>query len=57
MDAFVGDLLRDVIETRELFEKGIKAVHQHIPPLANELFWLESLKARLKVTNLQSLSD
>lgn len=54
MDAFVGDLTRDVIETRKLFEKGIKAVHQHIPPLANELLWLESLKARLKVTQLQT---
>eukprot|EP00794_Sanderia_malayensis_P011161 gene11161-12333_t len=46
---FVFDLTSDVMETRNMFKEGIKVTHAHIPPLANELLWLHSLKARLKV--------
>ena len=49
VDKFVPNLTEDIIETRNLFENGIKVCHPHIPPLANELLWLNSLKERLKV--------
>ena len=53
VDTFVPDLTGDIIETRNLFENGIKVCHPYLPPLANELLWLNSLKERLKVLHFK----
>ena len=54
VNRFVVDLTRDVVQTKEMFQQGMKVHHPHIPPLANHLFWLNSLKGRLKVSRLQN---